>query len=172
MKTKLTTILPVFILIFLFCACNKNTGEKETQLEITGIVISQSDCLSKIKELSASEADSNQSCIVYNYDAANKRLNITHGNAGFNCCPGAVTCAISFSNDTITIEEIPEYAICNCDCLFNLEIEVNGVLSKTYYLEFVEPYVGDQEKLEFMIDIPNQTSGEYCVERNEYPWGT
>jgi hypothetical protein len=125
MKTKLTTILTVFILILLTYSCNKTSSKKANQPEITGKVISQSDCKSHFKGLSASDADSNQSCIVYAYAADSNRLNITHENTGFNCSPGVVTCAISFSNDTITIEEIPEYTVSNCDCLFDLKIALN-----------------------------------------------
>jgi len=170
MKTRLTTVLTFFILIFLFSSCTKNSSEQE-QSEVTGKILNRSECKSHFNAMTASGADSNQSCIVYTYDTKNKRLNITHENAGFNCCPGEVTCTISFSNDTITFEEIPEYAICNCDCLFDLEIEVNGILGKTYFLNFIEPYAGDQEKLQFTIDLRQQPSGKHCVERNEYPWG-
>lgn len=171
MKSKLTTILTLFILVILTYSCEKNSNESEDQPEINGKVLSRSECKSQFKDLSTSDADSNQSCIAYNNDAENKRLSIIHENAGFNCCPGEVTCGISFSNDTITIEEIPQSAMCNCDCLFDLEIEVNGVLGKAYFLKFVEPYVGDQEKLEFMIDLQQIPTGQYCVERNQYPWG-
>jgi len=171
LKTRSLTTFAYFILILLATSCNKNTGETEEQPGVTIIVKNLSECLDLIKTTGSLQADSNQCCIIYNYNTENNRLNITHENAGFNCCPGEITCAISFSNDTITIEEIPEYAICNCECLFNLEIEVNGVLSKSYFLKFIEPYAGDQEKLEFIIDLQQQFSGEYCVERDQYPWG-
>lgn len=171
MKTKLTTILSIFISIIIVYSCSKNSTEQEEQPEVTGQVLSRSECNSHIKTTLNSDADSNQSCIAYSYDAVNKRLNIIHENAGFNCCPGEVSCAISYVNDTITIEEIPELAMCGCECLFDLEIQVNGVLEKTYYLKFIEPYVGDQEKLEFMVNLQQQSSGEYCVVRYQYPWG-
>lgn len=171
MKTNLLFLITFSFFIFFICSCNKNSAEQEEQPEVTGKIISYSDCLDHLKMADQTMADSNLSCIIYDYDPVSKKLNLTHENAGFNCCPGAITSTISFSGDTIVILESEEYAICNCNCLFNLEIELNGLLSKTYFVKFIEPYVKDQEKLEFSIDLQQQPSGEYCVERNQYPWG-
>ncbi len=115
--------------------------------------------------------DTGESCVEYSYDAESKVLNFKHINTSFNCCPDKLYCDISINNNTIIIEEFERKAECNCMCLYDIEAEVYNVEAKTYVLKFIEPYIGDQEELVFEIDLSFNTSGTYCVERTNYPWG-
>jgi len=109
--------------------------------------------------------------VDYSFNANTNTLTITHINAGFNCCPDSLYCKISKNIDTIIIQEFEKIPQCNCNCLYDLDIEINGVESKKYQIKFVEPYVGEQGKLEFEIDLKNNEIGSYCVTRKQYPWG-
>lgn len=167
MKTKLIyLLLPVICLIAI--GCDKN-NEETTQPQVEGSLINHSDCISF--KTRPADADSNESCIEYTFDSTSNKLLLKHLNAGFNCAPGELSCEITFSNDTIFVEEFETWAIANCNCLFNLDIEINGIKAKRYYLKMIEPYIQGQETLEFYIDLKQTSSGEYCVERYKYPWG-
>jgi hypothetical protein len=100
-----------------------------------------------------------------------KILIFKHINAGFNCCPEGFYCNVSLKNDTIVIEEFENSSLCDCNCLFDLDIEVKGVETKTYQIKFIEPYCGDQAKLEFPVNLAVLKDGIFCVTRTRYPWG-
>jgi hypothetical protein len=40
-----------------------------------------------------------------------------------------------------------------------------------YTIKFIEPYASEQLPLLFGIDLKENSSGEYCVVREGYPWG-
>jgi len=167
MKTFMRIILSAAILMFLFIACEKEKEERS----ISGKVINQTDCkIFKSGNNNADVADT-LSCVDYTFYQAENKLLLKHINTGFNCCPGALTCKVSFIGDTIIIQEFEEQNACNCNCLFDLDIEINGLAAKKYHLKFIEPYCGDQEKLFFEIDLQNQPDGTHCVFRDQYPWG-
>ena len=94
-----------------------------------------------------------------------------HVNTGFNCCPQGFYCNLSLKNDTIIIEEFENSSLCDCNCLYDLNIEVKGVGAKKNQFKFIEAYCGEQEKLEFPIDLPALEQGSYCVTKTNYPWG-
>ena len=167
MKTFMRMILSAAILMFLFIACEK---EKE-EGSITGKVINHTDCKTFKSDNNNAEISDTSSCVDYSFNALENLLTLKHINTGFNCCPGELSCTVSFSNDTITIQEDAEYSACNCNCLFDLNIEIKGLTAKKYYLKFIEPYRGNQEELFFEIDLQNQADGTHCVYRNQYPWG-
>ncbi|OFX88053.1 MAG: hypothetical protein A2W99_11125 [Bacteroidetes bacterium GWF2_33_16] len=145
-------------------SCNDDSSEES---ELTGKLVYQSDCLGS----KSAYTENNESCIEYSYDPLNKLLTFQHNNAGFNCCPGDINCTFDISNNTIIIAESEEMAGCNCNCLYNISIEVYDVPKKQYFIIFEEPYIGDQERLIFTIDLTASTTGEFCVERDSYPWG-
>ena len=167
MKTFRRVFLSAAILMFLLVGCEK---EKE-EGNITGKVIKQTDCKTfKSGNNNADVADT-LSCVDYSFNHAENKLLLKHINTGFNCCPGELNCKVSFNNDTIIIQEFEEQSACNCNCLFDLEIEIYEVNAKKYYLKFIEPYRGEQEKLFFKIDLQNQPNGTHCAFRDQYPWG-
>lgn len=69
------------------------------------------------------------------------------------------------------IQEYEKVADCKCECLYDLEIEVNGVDFKKYQIKFIEPYALEQDKLDFEVDLTKDSNGTYCVTRKQYPWG-
>lgn len=153
-------------------SCQKNNEPATTNNIITGKLVSNSDCKSNLKSsgLYGNLADT-LSCIEYVYDNTKNQLYIKHVNAGFNCCPGNLYCQFNLVGDTIFIEEFETTALCNCNCLFDLEIEIDGVMPQHYILAFIEPYAGNETKIMFGANFGSSASGSYCVTRKNYPWG-
>jgi hypothetical protein len=113
----------------------------------------------------------NQDCFEYTYDGADN-LSITHYNAGFNCCPGEISANITIEGNTITIEEMEETSMCDCQCLYNLDYEFSNLSPGTYTITFVEPYIRPEDPvLEGTIDLNGSGSDILCVMRYFYPWG-
>jgi hypothetical protein len=111
------------------------------------------------------------SVVEYTFNPVRNLLTLKHINAGFNCCPDSIYCTITVRGNTILIEEFEKAALCHCNCLYDLEIEINGVEAKKYDLKFIEPYIGDQEEIVFEIDLGKAMNGSYEVNRKQYPWG-
>jgi len=164
MKKFISIVLWLFTASMLFVSCEDNPPVEETDLTIT--VTGMSDCKSMTKS-----GDANTSCVEYTYYSDDKKLVLKHINTAFNCCPESTSCEISMSGDTIIIEEFEAQSGCDCNCLYDLDIAVEGIKAKEYILKFVEPYRGSQDELIFDINIAQDTIGSYCVERTDYPWG-
>jgi hypothetical protein len=119
------------------------------------------------------EPDSaNLDCIQYAW-LKGDTLVIKHVNAGFNCCPGGFGTTLRVSGDTLIVEEREDAAMCDCDCLFDLDYYLSGVARRTWWLRIVEPYVDTlkEEALFSRIELRKEASGEFCVTRDYYPWG-
>jgi hypothetical protein len=82
-----------------------------------------------------------------------------------------VYCEFSKGGDTIYIQEVEIGPSCDCNCLYDLNIEINGISSKLYHIQFIEPYIGDQNELFFDVDLSAHTEGSFGVVRTQYPWG-
>ncbi len=155
----------IFILalcLHLFSACDRDGLDNEA-----GKLLSHTMC----KNEKTLEADSNQSCVEYTYNASEETLTLKHINAGFNCCPDKLYCDIRIENDTIYLEESERKQDCLCMCLYDMTAEVYGLKAQRYTVKYIEPYLGDAEALVFQIDLENTAIGTYCVERTNYPWG-
>lgn len=140
-------------------------------LILSGKLVSHSDCKNmKFSEI-LSDVPDTLSCVECNFDASGNKLYLKHINAGFNCCPESLYCNVSLDNDTIVVREFEQTQGCHCDCLYDLEIEVNGVERKRYYIKFVEPYAPEGSRIGFEIDLAKSVSGSYCIIRKTYPWG-
>jgi hypothetical protein len=113
----------------------------------------------------------NQDCIEYSFH--NNTLHIKHINAAFNCCPNKVYAVASIANDTILITEKELLSQpCKCNCLYDIEYEINNVIDSSYIIVIKEPYVLDEaEKLIFNIYPQSASAGSFCKTRNTYPWG-
>jgi hypothetical protein len=160
----------ILLLSLLVFACEHDNINKELS-GLSGKLISHSTCKSIKSAGLDAETPTNQSCVEYSFDASNSRLSLKHINAGFNCCPDSIYCHVSLSHDTIIISESEESSLCNCNCLFDLEIEVSGVEAQEYQIKFIEPYAADQEKMAFGLNLLMDHAGSYCVTRTQYPWG-
>jgi len=165
MKKAIFPFLTGFFIGLLILSC-----ENEDQI-VTGKIITDSGCkTSKSDDYTDGTPDS-LSCINYLYEKSGTKLFIKHINAGFNCCPENLYCVVNMNSDTIIIKEYEKSAMCDCDCLYDLEIEITGVTSKQYHVKFIEPYSGNQEKIIFEMDLTNHPEGSFCVIRKQYPWG-
>jgi len=152
-------------------SCEKSTGGSQ-QGPIDGEVVSYTGCKEFKSTLQTGDYNNSTSCVTYTYESKSKKLSLKHINAGFNCCPGVLYCNIQVSGDSIIITEFEEAAQCYCNCLFDLNIVVTGVERENYIIKFNEPYCGDQEKIIFSTDLNKESSGEHCVDRDTYPWGS
>ena len=166
MKTRL-----YLVMIAVVFSCFTYSCDKEQENTLTGSLINHTGCKMFKSYYIDSDTPDTLSCINYSFDPSNNKLSLSHINAGFNCCPESLYCDIKMINDTIIIQEFEKEALCDCNCLYDLEIELNGVFSKIYYLKIIEPYAGDEEKLFFQLDLEYHNQGSYCVTRKRYPWG-
>jgi hypothetical protein len=139
--------------------------------EITGSLVHNSNCKTFKSSDRNSEIPDSLSCVNYAYDTLNHDIIMKHINAGFNCCPGGLSCEVTTHNDTIIIRESEKEQGCNCNCLFDLDIKFQNVDPNKYIVKFIEPYAEGQEELVFEMDLTSINEGEYCVVRKGYPWG-
>lgn len=169
MKTILNLIL-LTIFIFLLPSCeNEENSEKPSTL--TGELSSYSDCKSLKTVQVENDTPDSLSCVEYSFDPNTNLLTIQHINAGFNCCPENLYCDVTLNNDTIIIQEFESDGFCDCNCLYDLDIELNGIDSKKYQVKFIEPYATSNDEINFEIDLSKSTTGSYCLTRKYYPWG-
>jgi hypothetical protein len=138
----------------------------------SGSVVGHTGCKDFDVRLGPSSAPPDQDCMEWIYDGVSV-LQITHANEGLNCCP-VIVADIWVYVDTITIEEIDSLYLggCYCLCLFDVEYEIVNLEPGEYRVKVIEPYVpGDQEPLEFTVDLRDAPVGSHCVYRDTYPWG-
>jgi hypothetical protein len=165
------TLFKIFTLAIAFAALISACETVDPQTAITGKLISNTDCKSNEISIVDSETSDTLSCIEYEYEAAEKILHLKHINAGFNCCPQKIVCSAKLSNDTIIVQESEESALCDCNCLFDLNIDISGVEEQKYYIQIKEPYCGEQQKLYLLLLLDKDKEGTICVTRKSYPWG-
>jgi len=65
-------------------------------------------------------------------------------------------------------------ALCNCNCLFDIDYEIINLQPGEYTIKIIEPYLEPylkygEEILKFTVDLSSSTSGSYCAGRNYYP---
>ncbi|NOY96565.1 MAG: hypothetical protein GXO81_09345 [Chlorobi bacterium] len=171
MKTKYLLSLSLMLLFAILMSCQKEQDDVPATGEITGVLIGYTGCKQNKSALSEANYNKSVSCVTYSYDSESKILALKHINAGFNCCPDSLYCSIVTSGDTIIISEFEKAALCRCNCLFDLDIELDSVASENYIIKINEPYCAKQEELIFEIDLNSNQNGEYCVDRDIYPWG-
>jgi len=155
-------------LAFLAGSCASSSGP-----DPVGRLVSRTDCKGSGGAAAGAAAapTSSQECVEYDYDGQS-RLRLKHVNAGFNCCPGAITADIDISGGTIRIEEKESSSLCDCSCLYDLGYEIAALPPATYRLSVVGPYQPDTDPpLAFDVDLGRAVSGSFCVERTRYPWG-
>lgn len=112
----------------------------------------------------------NYTSVMYNYDSETKVLTLKHINAGFNCCPDRILTHLIYSNNSLFIEEVETNPKCNCSCLFDVDIKVEGVDQNTDSIWFIEPYIGSQTWLRFGVNFSLKKQDTVTVKRTQYPW--
>ena len=152
--------------VILFAACD----EKES-LPITFGLTNSPECKNIDKSAAFNEKADSLSCIEYTYNSESKTLILKHINAGYNCCPGKISFDATFSNDTLIIEESETSSLCNCNCLYDLEMEFKNFTDQNFQIKIIEPYLGNCEEINFRIDLKSDKNGEWCSVRKSYPWG-
>lgn len=163
-------ILAIAVSFLLVASCENNENI-ENQPTLTGKLISNTTCKLLKSATNADYFSDTLSCIEYAFDSKTSLLAIRHINAGFNCCPDSLFCDVSINNNSIVIQEFENKALCKCNCLYDLNIELTGVEAKKYQVIFIEPYSGEGEKINFDMDLTKNNAGTYCVTRKHYPWG-
>lgn len=155
----------VLSVIFLQTGCKQ---QEEAEIP-EGKLTKQSDCKQFASVLKSNFAPANeQECILYYYTG--NTLYITHQNTAFNCCPGKIMASITVNDHVITIKEREQEAGCHCMCLYDLELEVSNLAQGTYRIIVDVPYLGGQPAMDFSCDLEEKSNGEYCADRNGYPW--
>lgn len=160
------------LLLILFLSCEQNT---KSNTEVFGDLKSFSNCkiLNKVTGLSkiVETLPDTLAGIEYHYDGKSK-LTLTHINAGFNCCPGELFTEITANNNQITIEEFETESVCDCDCLYDLFIEIDDIEPGNYSFSVLEPYLPENnENIYFILGLNKNNSGLITFKRHGYPWG-
>jgi len=116
------------------------------------------------------ETHNSQSCVEFVFDQESKKLSLKHLNAGFNCCPESLWCTVVYRNDTIIVQEYEKSLGCKCNCLYDLNLELEDIEPGKYQLRMIEPYIGTQQSLVCLLDLQTKKQGSFCVSRTNYPW--
>lgn len=156
-------------IVFAFCllnACETIAPQENFQ----GKYISNTECKSGDVSILEDETGDSLSCIEFEYEKSESKLEFEHINAAFNCCPGKIFATFELKKDTIIISENEEEHACRCMCLYDLKYEVQGITPGKYFIKVVEPYSEESEKLFFEINLNVDTKGKFCVKRLNYPW--
>ena len=159
------TLILLLIFAFLFFSCSDKGNDPDYHAS-----------LSSCKSFDSGTAlgfdtPPDQDCIEYSF--ANGTLNISHINAGFNCCTDA-TIDVSINGDVITIEEVEllDGNGCRCLCLYDFDYSISNLQEKAYTIKVIEPYLAeDDSEMEFSVDFGSAKTGSYCATRANYPWG-
>jgi hypothetical protein len=171
-KTGYLILSTCIIAVFVFSCEKDKNKDNANKLVISGKYLGHSECKSGNIFFDKTMITSDTlSCVEYSFNNTLHKLTIKHVNAGFNCCPDSIYCTFSYGNDTIRIEEIEQKALCECNCLYDLNFELNGITSEKYNLKLIEPYIGDQQPIYLKLDLTKDTIGSFCVTRKQYPWG-
>ena len=154
----------------LIISCSSE-NENPEKMELTIRLLGNPQCIYLKSSPELQETPESQSCIEYAFDKDAHKLILKHIHAGFNCCPEGLWCTVHFRNDTIIIKEFENQMGCKCNCLYDLNMEVEGVVYGKYQLQIIEPYISNQQKLIGLLDLRSQKQGSFCVSRSIYPWG-
>jgi len=144
--------------------------DRKESVNQTISLISSSIC--KGRDLkSAADQSSDHDCIQYSW-VNGESLLIKHVNAGFNCCPDGFQVDLKVAGDTLIITETENASLCDCNCLFDLNYNLTGILNDHWWIRIIEPYIQqtDQEKILFEAELGKTPQGEFCVTRTGYPW--
>lgn len=112
----------------------------------------------------------NEDCIEYSYNG--QTLTLKHINSAFNCCPGKITADIDINGNMISISEHEREAGCLCLCLFDLDYEIKNLQPGKYTIIINQLYLDKNDQvLKITLQLSSETSGTFCQDRNQYPWG-
>ncbi len=143
-------------------------GSPQIEGELTGY----GGCNMKAPDDSTLEED----CIIYQY-GYDSTLTLTHLNDLFNCCPDSLYAVIDIQGNTINIveyEDISGSGGCDCTCLYDLYYTIDNLPPGLWNIrvdnEYYYHWLGDDEIIEFEVNLMPGDSGSYCVDRSYLPW--
>jgi len=126
MKNKV--IYPIFFLLFLsFTSCNKEFPKDPLSIKD----LSVSDCKTKGVSFGGIDPEYITLKTVDDY-----YLLVNHINAMFNCQPGQITVAVSFSSNEITMDENESSSLADCICPYDIDFKIGPLQYGTYILKF------------------------------------
>jgi len=157
-------------LLGLLATCTSDI-ESPSEMELSIRLMGNPQCVYLKSDENRQETPESQSCIEFAFDQDNRMLILKHIKAAFNCCPESLWCNVTFRNDTIIVQEFEKLQGCKCNCLYDLDFEVEGIEPGKYYLRVIEPYLGTQKPLIGELNIQACKTGNFCVWRTIYPWG-
>ncbi len=163
----------LFLLLFLvglFSACTSEP-ENPDAMDLTIQLLGNPQCNGLKSGNTIVEPSASQSCLEYLFDQETGKLSLKHLNAGFNCCPDSLWCTVVYRNDSIIVQEFEKHVGCKCNCLYDLDLVIEGLVPGTYHLKLNEPYLGNQEPLILDLNLRSEKQGSSCVKRTIYPWG-
>lgn len=166
---RILYLLPASLIIaVLIFSCDKlKIGDQE----ITSTIRNQPHCKNHVSTKAFDgKINNSMSAIEYSYNAKKMVLSIKHINAGFNCCPGVLSCPVTVGKNSIQITETESEQGCKCLCLYDLIYEITGVPEGKYQIEIKEPYLDDQEAHVFDVNLAESPTGQHIVNRTKYPW--
>jgi hypothetical protein len=139
-----------------------------------GVMLGYDGCKEFQKGSPPDSTPPDQDCIEYQYDGEGILL-LKHVNSGFNCCPDEILGEITLVGNIITItenESLEPSGGCDCLCLFDVDYQISDLPPGEYTITVDQLYLQPgAEILEFTVDLTSTSSGEYCVQRDYYPWG-
>lgn len=162
---QIITLSILFLSAFALSSCS----EDEDSNKVSGSVTYNSNCKSFTKN--TYEISNDESCVEFTFNESEMIVELVHTNAGFNCCPGDIFVEISQTGDSIIISEHSTESLCDCNCLYDVNILLENIKAETYQVVFIEPMVPNNESISFTMDLSEHSNGSYCVSRTDYPWG-
>lgn len=141
--------------------------------DFSGTLVDATECKDNIYGFEAG-APVTLDCVTWDWDESDT-LRLVHVNAALNCCPGTIVGLVSSDGGNISIEETEgdDALMCHCLCLYDLTYEISGIAGGEITISFVEPYLHEgDELLTVTVDLDDEPTGSYCLQRFTYPWST
>lgn len=159
-------LIGFIFLCVVFFSCDEKEKEAATeQTAITNTIIYLSEC----KQLKSTKNKKGVVEINYDYTENNKTLTINHVNAVFNCCIEKIGMRSELVNNTLTITEYEENGFCYCTCLYDFKYEISNIPKAELTILILEPYINEDNKIEFSVDLANKPTGSYSINSDSNP---
>jgi len=142
MTFGIAAVIISVVTVLLYSSCSVDTDDtppcSNPLDEKSGRVINYTDCKNTGGIINGEVLPSDE-CITFNYYPNNELLQMTHINAGFNCCPEKISAIIIFENNNIKITEKQAKAGCKCECLYDVNYEFRNIKPGVYHIEIFGP---------------------------------
>jgi hypothetical protein len=169
---KKLLLLTLLFSILLSYSCSEDEPCNCTN-KITASLVDSEGCKGFESEtILTDEFPRNVTAVRYDYDSELKLLKLKHFNAAFNCCVKRFYTEVSVTDNKIIVHEKADIDPCDCNCLYDLESHLTRIEPQTYYIQFDEGILHENDPIFFEINLNEKTSGEFTYQRNGYPWGS